>query len=206
MRVIVATNNAGKLAELRELLPASIDLLSMAEAGLDSPPEDGSTFAENALIKARHAAPNADAAIADDSGLVVDALDGAPGVRSARFAGEDATDEENNVELLRRMTNASGVQRTARFVSAAAFVSRNGDEVVVEGQVQGVILERPRGTGGFGYDPLFEIQDPGAPDASGKTLAELTIAEKNDISHRGRAVRALVATLQERQLIDDSPR
>lgn len=206
MRVIVATNNAGKLAELRELLPASIDLLSMAEAGLDSPPEDGSTFAENALIKARHAAPNADAAIADDSGLVVDALDGAPGVRSARFAGEDATDEENNVELLRRMTNVNGVQRTARFVSAAAFVSRNGDEVVVEGQVQGVILERPRGTGGFGYDPLFEIQDPGAPDASGKTLAELTIAEKNDISHRGRAVRALVATLQERQLIDDSPR
>lgn len=202
----MATNNAGKLAELRDLLPTSIELVSMADAGLESPLEDGSTFTENALIKARHAAPHADAAIADDSGLVVDALGGAPGVRSARFAAENATDDENNDELLRRLANASNSERSARFVSAAAFVSHNGDEIVVEGHVLGTILEQPRGNGGFGYDPLFCIQDPGAPDYSGRTLSELTIAEKNAISHRGRAVRALVATLQERQFIENSSR
>lgn len=201
----MATNNAGKLAELRELLPTSIELVSMADVGLESPEENGSTFAENALIKARHAAAYADGAIADDSGLVVDTLDGAPGVRSARFSGDDATDAQNNAELLRRMANVSPDQRAGRFVSAAAFVARNGDEIVAEGQVEGTIREDARGSGGFGYDPLFEIHDPEAPEFTGRTLAELTIAEKNRISHRGRAVRALVAKFRERQNSEHSP-
>lgn len=201
MRVIVATNNAGKIAELRGLLPADIELLTLAEAGLDSPEEIGTTFAENALLKARHAAPHADAAIADDSGLVVDALDGEPGVLSARFSGPDADDDSNNRELLRRLAELDLKRRSARFVSAAAFVSRDGSERVAEGAVHGVVIDTPRGANGFGYDPLFEIHDLAAPSFNGRTMAELTIDEKNAISHRGRAVRALITGLRAHGLL-----
>ena len=196
MRIIVATNNAGKLEELHRLLPADVELISLAEAGLQSPDENGNTFVENALIKARHAAPHADGAIADDSGLVVDALDGAPGVRSARFAGPEATDAMNNQELLRRMAGVPRPDRRGRFVSAAAFVSRSGIERAVEGIVEGVILTARRGSNGFGYDPLFELADPAAEEFGGRTLAELDIEEKNAVSHRGRAIRALVTELR----------
>lgn len=201
MRVIVATNNAGKVAELRELLPADIELLTLADAGLRSPDEYGATFVENALLKARHAAPHADAAIADDSGLVVNVLDGAPGVRSARFSGPDATDEQNNAELLRRLCDVGADDRSGRFISAAAFVTRDGVERVVEGAIQGVVLGAARGDNGFGYDPLFEIDDPDAPAFVGRTMAELTLSEKNHVSHRGRAVRALIARLRADGLI-----
>lgn len=201
MRVIVATNNAGKIAELRALLPADVELLTLAEAGLDSPEETGTTFAENALIKARHAAPHADAAIADDSGLVVDALDGEPGVLSARFAGRDADDDSNNRELLRRLAGLDCQRRRARFVSVAAFVSREGSERVAEGVVHGVVIDTPRGANGFGYDPLFEIDDLDAPEFAGRTMAELSIDEKNAISHRGRAVRALITDLRAHDLL-----
>ncbi len=205
MRVIVATNNAGKIAELRSLLPSDIELITLREAGLDSPEEHGVTFAENALLKARHAAPHADAAIADDSGLEVAALDGEPGVRSARFSGPGATDEANNNELLRRLAGVGRGGRAARFVSAAAFVSRSGGEHVVEGSVCGLIGESPRGSHGFGYDPLFEIDDPEARAFSRRTMAELAIDEKNAISHRGRAVRALIADLHALGLLASEP-
>lgn len=201
MRVIVATNNAGKIAELRGLLPADVELLTLAEAGLESPEETGTTFAENALIKARHAAPHADAAIADDSGLVVDALGGEPGVLSARFAGPDADDDSNNRELLRRLAGLDCQRRRARFVSVAAFVSREGSERVAEGVVHGVVIDTPRGANGFGYDPLFEIDDLDAPEFAGRTMAELSIVEKNAISHRGRAVRALITDLRAHDLL-----
>ncbi len=201
MRLIVATNNAGKIAELHRLLPDDIELLTLAQAGLVSPEEHGDTFAANALLKARHAAPHADAAIADDSGLLVDALDGEPGVRSARFSGEGASDESNNRELLRRLAGVSQNHRGARFVSAAAFVSRSGEELVVEASIRGVILDAPRGANGFGYDPLFELDDRDARAFAGRTMAELSIDEKNAISHRGRAVRMLIDTLRERGLI-----
>ena len=163
MRVIVATNNAGKIAELRGLLPADVELLTLAEAGLDSPKETGTTFAENALLKARHAAPHA--------------------------------------ELLRRLAELDLTRRSARFVSAAAFVSRDGNERVAEGAVHGVVIDTPRGANGFGYDPLFEIHDLAAPSFNGRTMAELTIDEKNAISHRGRAVRALITDLRAHGLL-----
>lgn len=204
MRVIVATNNVGKIAELRQLLPSSIELLTLAEMGIEAPDETGSSFVDNALLKARNAAHHADGAIADDSGLAVDALDGEPGIRSARFSGIAATDESNNRELLRRLHGVDRSRRGARFVSAAAYVSRDGDERVVEGSVNGVILTSPRGDHGFGYDPLFEIDDRDAARYAGRTLAELTMDEKNEISHRARAVRTLIAVLRAEDLLSSS--
>jgi XTP/dITP diphosphohydrolase len=195
VRVIVATNNPGKLAELRGLLPSGVDLLALADVGLPSPEEPGDTFAANALIKARAAAPFADGAFADDSGLVVDALGGEPGVRSARYAGEHATDAENNAKLLREVAARNLAHPAARFVCAAAYVSASGQEWIAEGIVEGTIISCPRGSDGFGYDPIFEIHDLADPQAEDRTLAELTLDDKNRISHRSRAVRALVAEL-----------
>jgi len=201
MRIVVATNNAGKIAELQRLLPANVTLLTLGEMGLQSPEENGETFVENALLKARHAAGGADAAIADDSGIVVDALQGEPGIRSARCSGPGATDESNNRELLRRLAGVPRAQRGARFVSAAAFVTRDGEERVTEGSIRGIVLEHPRGSNGFGFDPLFEIHDSDAPAFAGRTMAELSIEEKNAISHRGRAIRALVVGLRAHGLL-----
>jgi XTP/dITP diphosphohydrolase len=194
-RVVVATNNRGKLNELRSLLPEGLTLLTMADAGLESPDETGTTFEENALIKARAAAAHGDLAIADDSGLVVDALNGRPGVLSSRFAGPDASDADNNAKLLAELEGVPDDRRTARFVSVVALVTRDGHEYTAQGSVEGSIGHVARGTGGFGYDPLMIVCDSDAVEFDGRTMAELTLDEKNQISHRARAYRALRAKL-----------
>lgn len=201
MRVIVATNNAGKMVELRALLGDAFDLLTLQDAALDSPEETGHTFEENALLKARAASTHADAAIADDSGLEVSALAGAPGVMSARYGGEHATDDQNNAKLLAALIGVPQTDRTARFVSSVTFVTASGTEFVARGEIEGTITEAPRGTGGFGYDPLFEIADPGAGPYTGRTMAELSSDEKNGLSHRARAFRDLQRQLDRAGLL-----
>lgn len=196
MRIVVATNNRGKLEELRTLLPVGLVLLTMAEAGLDSPEETGSTFEANALLKARAAVGYGDAAIADDSGLVVDALNGRPGVWSSRFAGADASDVDNNAMLLAELSGVPVDRRTARFVSVVALVTKDGREYTARGSVEGRIGHGGRGTGGFGYDPLMIVSDPDAVQFNGRSMAELTLDEKNQISHRARAYRALLRVLR----------
>ena len=193
-RVIVASSNAGKLAELTVLLaPLGFDLTPQQELGIESPPETGSTFLDNALIKARHAAvARGLAAIADDSGIEVDALGSAPGVRSARFAGEGAADEENLRKLLREMRNVPAVRRGARYRCVIAFVRDAADQepIIAEGAWEGSIAQVPRGAGGFGYDPIF------VPAGSERTAAEFAPSEKNAVSHRARALRALLAQMR----------
>jgi XTP/dITP diphosphohydrolase len=201
--LVVATSNRGKLAELRALLAGlPLEVLSLAEA-VPNPPhviEDGVTFAENAVKKARAAADaTVMMALADDSGLEVDALGGRPGVRSARFAHEHATDAENNTALLTALEpladEAAGGRPglfPARFRCALALVdpyTNAGRPQVVVGTCEGAITRTPRGTQGFGYDPLFVV------DGTEKTMAELTDEEKNTVSHRGRALRALLPLL-----------
>lgn len=190
MRVVVATRNDHKLRELAEIL-TGFELIPLpAEVGL--PPEDGDTFADNALIKARAArAATGEAALADDSGIAARALGGRPGVRSARYAGEDATDEENLTLLISEL--GDGEDRAVAYVCALALVDRDGRETVVEGRCEGELIDTPRGSGGFGYDPAFVPADTGPGD--GRTMAELDPAEKHAISHRGRAARALAERL-----------
>lgn len=182
--VVLASNNAGKVDELRRLLPDWVRILTATDAGVTLPEETGTTFTENALLKARAAAEQSgEIALADDSGLEVDALGGEPGVHSARFAGEPTDDAANNALLLERLAETPPPARTARFRSAVAVVMPDGREHVAEGTVEGTILMAPRGSGGFGYDPLFQ------PLGSTRSMAELSIDEKNRISHRGRAYR-----------------
>jgi XTP/dITP diphosphohydrolase len=185
MRLVLSTRNAHKVREFAGLLDG-LDVAALPD-DVELPPEIGDTFAENALGKARAAsAATGGPAIADDSGIAAAALDGAPGVRSARFAGDAATDEENLALLLRRAPAGSAVE----YVCAIAYV--DGDvERVFEGRCTGTLAVEPRGTGGFGYDPAFLPDD--VPD--GRTMAELSVAEKDAISHRGRAARELVAWL-----------
>ena len=183
--VLVATGNRGKLRELELLLSPYVEKVYSLAAFPDVAPavEDGRTFAENAIKKATAAAQaTGKPSIADDSGLVVEELDGAPGVFSARFAGEGATDAENNAKLLQVMTGISSGARQASFRCAAALCVPGKEPVVFKGELKGVILEAPRGTEGFGYDPLFLIPE------YGKTLAELPIEVKNRISHRSMAL------------------
>ena len=196
MKIVVATSNRGKLAELRALLPEAVELVSSAEIGLETPEETGSDFVENALIKARAAAQAGHSAVADDSGLIVEALGGAPGIFSARFAGELATDELNNSKLIELLSGLRTADRTARFVSAVAAVTPDGREYCAIGAVHGRIVDEPRGNNGFGYDPHFEIDDPDASTFNGRTMAEITISEKNRISHRARAYRNLMKQLE----------
>ncbi len=191
-RLVVATGNPGKLSEIRAALPGW-EVSSVADlGGWDEPTEDGETFEDNARIKA-HAARSrfGGAALADDSGLEVDALGGEPGVHSRYFAGGEATDRENNELLLRRLSDVPEGGRTARFRCVMVFVDRDGSEVVATGCCEGRIRFEPAGDGGFGYDPLFE---PAA--GNGRTMAQLATAEKNAISHRGAAVRTLKAALE----------
>jgi XTP/dITP diphosphohydrolase len=187
--LVVATRNRHKLRELAELLPAL--RLEPLPAGIDLPPEQGDSFAANALIKAgaAHAATGR-AAIADDSGIEAQALGGRPGLHSARYAGEDAGDQENLAKLLRDVGEA-GRDRRVAYVCALAHVGADGEERVYEGRCEGRLAEHPRGSGGFGYDPVF------LPDevADGRTMAELSPQEKSAISHRGRAARALARDL-----------
>jgi XTP/dITP diphosphohydrolase len=190
-RLVVATRNSHKLRELAEIL-TGIELAPLP-AGVDLPPERGKTFAENALAKARAAhAATGEAAIADDSGIEARALGGRPGVRSARYAGEHATDEENLALLLRELDGAT--DRHVAYVCVMAYVDEAGGEAVFEGRCEGELAPEPRGSGGFGYDPAFVPDDTGPGDQ--RTMAELSPAEKHAISHRGRAARALAAALE----------
>jgi XTP/dITP diphosphohydrolase len=185
VRILLATRNAHKLREFGRLLPGvTLDPLPDDQ---ESPDETGETFAENALIKARAAAQQTGrAAIADDSGIEAEALGWRPGVRSARFAGEQATDADNLAKLNREAPAGS----RARYVCVVAHVAQDGAEHLFEGRCAGTLAAAPSGAGGFGYDPLF------VPDeAPGRTMAELTDAEKDAISHRGHAARALLAWL-----------
>ncbi|MFN8159504.1 MAG: RdgB/HAM1 family non-canonical purine NTP pyrophosphatase [Solirubrobacterales bacterium] len=188
--MILATRNEHKLRELAQVLPGA-ELRPLPD-GVEMPPETGETFAENALIKARAACrATGEAAIADDSGIVVEALGGRPGVRSARYAGPGASDEENLSKLLEEVSGAA--DRRAAYVCAIALVTPSGEERVFEGRCEGTLAERPRGEGGFGYDPAFLPADSGTADA--RTMAELSAAEKHAISHRGRAARRLAEHL-----------
>jgi XTP/dITP diphosphohydrolase len=189
--VILATSNLHKVGEMRELLPG-VDLQPLPE-GYESPVEDGDSFEANALIKARaaHAALGG-ATVADDSGIEAFDLDGAPGIYSARYAGEGASDGANLDKLLREVDAADG-ERRAAYVCAIALVDEDGTEHVFEANCEGTLLRERRGEGGFGYDPIFVPDDTGPDD--GRTMAEISAAEKNAISHRGRAVRLLAAHL-----------
>jgi XTP/dITP diphosphohydrolase len=192
-RIVVATANPHKLDEIASILaPHHLDvtLVAMTELGVASPVEDGDTFEANALLKARHCVVATGLpALADDSGLEVDALGGAPGVHSARYAGDPADDLANNRRLAAELAAIPGPERTARFVCVAAFVTPEGDEVVRRGTMAGRIVDAPRGTNGFGYDPFF-LADA---TTDGRTNGELTAAEKDAISHRGAAFRAIAA-------------
>ena len=200
MRIVVATSNRGKLSELRSLLPESAELVTIGELGLTLPDETGSDFVENALIKARAATGTDLVGVADDSGLIVDALGGAPGIFSARFAGEHATDEQNNCKLTELLAGLGPGERIARFCSAVAMVTPDGKEFVATGRVEGAIVDDPRGTNGFGYDPHFEIDDPDAAEFNGLTMAEISLEQKNRISHRARAYRNLLKQLERSRL------
>jgi XTP/dITP diphosphohydrolase len=193
-RVILASSNVGKLAELSALLALlGLDLTPQQQLGIDSPPETGETFLDNALLKARYAAGRLGLpAIADDSGIEVDALGNAPGVRSARFAREGAADEENLNMLLAQMRDVPAAHRGARYRCVIAFVrgAQDEDPIIAQGSWEGSIAEAARGAGGFGYDPIF------VPVGDERTAAELAPSEKNAVSHRACALRALVAQLR----------
>lgn len=191
--MVLATGNKGKLAEFQRLLEGlDIQVHSMKEyPEIGEILEDGDSFAANALIKARAVCKaTGKPAMADDSGLMVDALDGAPGIFSARFAGEQRSDADNNEKVLQLLEDVADANRTARFFCAIAIVLPNGDEYTVEGTCEGVILRALQGEGGFGYDPLFYVPD------MGKTFAELSMEEKNRISHRGHANRKAVEIIR----------
>lgn len=184
--MIFASRNAHKRAELEQILGIDLGLLP-DEVG--SPSEDASTFAGNALIKARSAREaTGQAVIADDSGIEVDSLGGRPGVRSARYAGEDATDGDNLSKVLEELATAGG-DPGARYVCVIAYIDDAGEEHLFEGSCAGRLIQDTRGTGGFGYDPAFIPNDTGPDDE--RTMAEVTPDEKHAISHRGRAVRGL---------------
>ena len=196
MQAVLVSHNRKKIAELRDILTRvcpDLILLSAGEAGLpDDIPEDGDTFEENARIKARAAARLGYIGIADDSGLIVDALGGAPGVYSARYAGEHGNDAANNAKLLRELEARPGVPRTAAFVCAMACAFPDRSSFTCSCRCPGEILTEARGEGGFGYDPLFFY----AP--LGKTFAQLSGEEKNKISHRARALAAFAPQFAER--------
>lgn len=191
--VVLASDNAGKLQEIVALLEdLGMQVVPQSELGIAGAEESGTTFVENALIKARHAASASGLpAIADDSGLVVDALDGRPGVYSARFAGAGASDADNIRKLLTELRGVPPAERTASFYCCACYVTPDDTaSLVAEGEWPGVIVDEPRGSEGFGYDPVF--YDPELE----RTAAELRPSEKNARSHRGRALRALAGMIR----------
>lgn len=194
MQVVLATHNAGKLKEFQELLaPFEFDIVSISRFSSLPPEETGLSFVENAILKARHAARvSGRVAIADDSGIEVDALHGAPGIYSARYAGPGASDQENLEKLLADLRARPSALRTARYQCALALMrwATDPSPIVVQASWEGRIIDAPRGSGGFGYDPIFELD-------SGLTAAELPATEKNSLSHRGKALRMLVSRLRE---------
>lgn len=192
-RLIVASNNQNKLREFKEILGCRYEIVSMKEAGIEADiEENGTTFEENALIKAQYVMNFcSQAAIADDSGLEVDALDGAPGVYSARYCGRHGDDEANNDLLLKNLENVPE-PRTGRYVAAIALVRPGHEPIVRRGTCDGEILRERRGKGGFGYDPLFVCE-------TGETFAEVSAQTKNAISHRRRGIEAVLHALEEEE-------
>jgi XTP/dITP diphosphohydrolase len=191
-RLVLASNNAGKLREFRRLLaPLGIDVVAQADLGIPEAEEPHATFVENALAKARHASRIARLpALADDSGVCVDALAGAPGVQSARYAGEPKSDARNNAQLIAELSGVA--DRRAHYYCVLALM-RHGDDpepLLAEGRWDGTIIDAPRGDGGFGYDPHF------LDDETGLTGAELPLETKNRLSHRGKALRTLITRLE----------
>jgi XTP/dITP diphosphohydrolase len=195
-RVVLATGNPGKLRQFSELLGASgLELVRQSDFGIEPPPETGDTFVENALIKARNAARLTGLpAIADDSGLEVDALDGRPGLYSARYAGEGASDEANLRKMLEELAGIPAPKRTARYRSVIVFIDAAIDPapLVGEGVWEGSIAHLPRGDGGFGYDPIF------VPAGESRTAAEMPAPLRNEQCHRGQAARAFLAQMRTR--------
>jgi XTP/dITP diphosphohydrolase len=199
-RLLVATRSEHKLRELRELLGLrNGELITLDDAGVDGEPvEDGATFEDNAAIKARFGlAATGLPTLADDSGIEVDALGGGPGVRTRRYAGEDATDEENNEKLLTELAGLPPERRGARYVCVLALALPGGGDrlLYARGECNGRIATNPRGSGGFGYDPIFE---PEGEPVGGRTFGEWSAEAKNRISHRARAARAMAPLLAER--------
>ncbi len=204
MVICAASNNAGKLKELRRILERmGHEVKSLRDLGIDLDPEEtGTTFAENARIKAEaFCQASGLPTVADDSGLCVDALNGAPGVYSARYAGHHGDDAANNAKLLHEMQDVPADKRAARFVSAVCFLLPDGRKLLVEGECPGTVAFTETGTNGFGYDPLFVPDRVGLPDGTTaentarRSYAELADAEKDAISHRGRAMEKLGAEL-----------
>jgi XTP/dITP diphosphohydrolase len=196
-RLLVATRSEHKLRELRELLRLDVaELISLEGAGVDGDPvEDGATFRTNAAIKARFGLRATGLpTLADDSGIEVDALDGGPGVRTRRYAGENATDADNNAKLLAALDDLPPERRGARYMCVLALAMPGAPVVFAQGTCRGRIAIRPRGTGGFGYDPIFE---PGGEPPGGRTFGQWTPDEKNRISHRARAARRMAPRLAE---------
>jgi len=194
-RLVLASGNPGKLRELSAMLADfGYDLHAQSEFGVGEVAETGTTFVENAIIKARHAAAETGLpALADDSGIEVDALDGAPGVYSARFAGENASDEDNNALLVEKLRGVPAAERTARYRAVIVLLRHAADAspLICEGSWEGLIRLEPAGSGGFGYDPYFYLPERGC------TSAELDAEEKNRLSHRGRAIEELKRRLGE---------
>ena len=204
MMIVIATRNRHKAMELQTLLHgAEYDAVRLDEIDPDGKipevEETGTTFKENALLKA-HAIAKATGlpSVADDTGLEVDALEGAPGIFSARYAGENCTYEDNVKKLLRELSDVADDRRTARFKTVAVYAHKE-TELSAEGVVEGVITEKAEGVGGFGYDPVFSVLD------MKKTYAQLADEEKNRVSHRGKAIRSLIEKLRENGLIADNP-
>ena len=191
--ILFASNNLGKIREVREILAElGVKVISQSEYGVTDAEETGLTFIENAIIKARHAARlSMLPALADDSGLEVDALNGSPGVFSARYAGIGASDADNNTKLIKALECVPHSSRTARFRCVMAYLRHADDPspVIAEGIWEGIVLDEPRGSGGFGYDPYFFVPEKGC------TSAELSAEIKNNLSHRGQALRRMAAEL-----------
>ena len=204
MKIVIATRNRHKAVELQTLLRLSgCDVVCLDEVdphgNIPEVEETGTSFEENAFLKARTIAKITGLpSVADDTGLEVDALGGAPGIFSARYAGESCTYEDNVKKLLSELSGIATDRRTARFITVAVYVDKE-TELSAEGVVEGVITEKPEGFGGFGYDPVFSVLD------MKKTYAELSDEEKNRVSHRGKAIRSLIKKLHENGLIADNP-
>lgn len=197
-KIVLASSNQGKLREFSTLLaPYDIEIVTQDQLGIEPAEETGQTFVENAILKARHAsAASGLPALADDSGLEVDALNGAPGVFSARYAGPGAKDGDNNQKLLAALQEVPETQRTARYHCILVLMRHALDPtpLICQGSWEGVILQEPRGTGGFGYDPLFWLPEQQC------SVADLPAEQKNQLSHRGRALRQLVEQLAQRHV------
>jgi XTP/dITP diphosphohydrolase len=186
-KIIAGTRNRGKIKEIKEALAElPFEIIGLPDDGIADAEETGSTFEQNAVIKAScYFRQTGEYCLADDSGLEVDALEGKPGVFSARYAGETSSDTDNNEKLLRELQAVPKEKRTARFRSVLALTGPDGSQLLAEGTCEGILLNEPRGEGGFGYDPLFFMPE------QQKTLAEMTVAEKNAVSHRGNALKVL---------------